>query len=207
MDTELLTTFIVASTLLSLAPGPDNIFVLLQSALHGPKAGLLITLGLCTGLLVHTTLVALGVAALVLVSPTAFLLLKLLGAAWLVWLAAGALRAADAAVDGGQPPALSPLQLYRRGILMNLTNPKVAIFFLAFLPQFANPETGSVTAQLLVLGGVFIVVALVVFGLVALLSGHLAQALLRSGRARLVLNRLAAVVFLGLATRLVLSPD
>jgi len=207
MDTELLTTFIVASTLLSLAPGPDNIFVLLQSALHGPKAGLLITLGLCTGLLVHTTLVALGVAALVLVSPTAFLMLKLLGAAWLVWLAAGALRAADAAVDSGQPPALSPLQLYRRGILMNLTNPKVAIFFLAFLPQFANPETGSVTAQLLVLGGVFIVVALVVFGLVALLSGHLAQVLLRSARARLVLNRLAAVVFLGLATRLVLSPD
>jgi len=205
MNTELLAPFVLASTLLSLAPGPDNIFVLLQSALHGRKAGLLITLGLCTGLVVHTTLVALGVAALVMVSATAFLVLKLLGAAYLVYLAAGALRASASTLSGTRAPALSSRQLYLRGILMNLSNPKVAIFFLAFLPQFARPEAGSMTTQLLVLGAVFIVVALVVFSLVALLAGLLATWLQQSGRALLVLNRVAALVFLGLAARLAFS--
>lgn len=205
MNAELLTTFVLASALLSLAPGPDNIFVLLQSALHGRKAGLLITLGLCTGLIVHTTLVALGVAAVVMVSATAFLLLKLLGAAYLVYLAVGALRASASTLSGTRAPVLGSSQLYLRGILMNLSNPKVAIFFLAFLPQFARPEAGSMTMQLLVLGAIFIVVALVVFSLLALLAGLLATWLQQSGRALLVLNRAAALVFLGLAARLAFS--
>jgi threonine/homoserine/homoserine lactone efflux protein len=202
---DTLLTFIAASTLLSLAPGPDNIFVLMQSALHGRKAGFLITLGLCTGLLVHTTLVALGVAALIMVSATAFLVLKLIGASYLVYLAVMAWRASASTMASEKAPPRSAQQYYLRGILMNLSNPKVAIFFLAFLPQFARPEAGSVTAQLLVLGGVFIAVALVVFGLIALLAGWLAGPLGRSSRAQILLNRLAALVFLGLATRLALS--
>jgi threonine/homoserine/homoserine lactone efflux protein len=205
MSVELLATFVLASTLLSLAPGPDNLFVLLQSALYGPRAGLLITLGLCTGLLVHTTLVALGVAAIFLVSATAFLLLKLLGAIYLLYLAAAAWRAAAATVGTAPPPPLSSRQLYLRGIVMNLSNPKVAIFFLAFLPQFARPEAGSMTSQLIVLGGIFIVIALLAFTLVALLAGHLASWLRASERARLLMNRVAAAVFLALAARLMLS--
>jgi len=205
MSVELLATFVLASTLLSLAPGPDNLFVLLQSALYGPRAGLLITLGLCTGLLVHTTLVALGVAAIFLVSATAFLLLKLLGAMYLLYLAAAAWRAAAATVGTAPPPPLSSRQLYLRGIVMNLSNPKVAIFFLAFLPQFARPEAGSMTSQLIVLGGIFIVIALLAFTLVALLAGHLASWLRASERARLLMNRVAAAVFLALAARLMLS--
>jgi threonine/homoserine/homoserine lactone efflux protein len=205
MSAELLTTFVLASTLLSLAPGPDNLFVLLQSALYGPRAGLLITLGLCTGLLVHTTLVALGVAAIFMVSATAFLLLKFLGAIYLLYLAVAAWRAAAATVGTAPPPPLSTRQLYLRGIVMNLSNPKVAIFFLAFLPQFARPEVGPMTSQLIVLGGIFIVIALLVFALVALLAGHLASWLRASERARLLMNRVAAAVFLGLAARLMLS--
>jgi threonine/homoserine/homoserine lactone efflux protein len=202
---DTLITFVLASTLLSFAPGPDNIFVLMQSALHGRRAGIFITLGLCTGLIVHTTMVALGVAALIMVSATAFLVLKLIGASYLVYLAVMAWRASATAVSSEKVPALSARQYYLRGILMNLSNPKVAIFFLAFLPQFARPEAGSVTIQLLVLGGLFIGVALVVFGLIALLAGWLASSLAQSARAQILLNRLAALVFFGLATRLAFS--
>jgi threonine/homoserine/homoserine lactone efflux protein len=202
---DTLLTFIAASTLLSFAPGPDNIFVLMQSALHGRKAGFLITLGLCTGLIFHTTMVALGVAALIMVSATAFLILKLIGAGYLVYLAVLSWRASASVLGNEKVPALTARQYYLRGILMNLSNPKVAIFFLAFLPQFARPEAGSITLQLLVFGGVFIAVALVVFGLIAALAGWLAGSLARSSRAQILLNRLAALVFLGLATRLAFS--
>lgn len=205
MTSDTLLTFIAASTLLSFAPGPDNIFVLMQSAMHGRRAGLFITLGLCTGLLVHTTLVALGVAALLVVSTTAFTILKLVGATYLVYLAVLSWRAPASAVEGAKVPPLSLRQYYLRGIVMNLTNPKVAIFFLALLPQFARPEIGSVTMQLLVLGGLFIAVALAVFSLIAVLAGWLAGALARSAQAQIRLNRLAALVFFGLAARLALS--
>ena len=178
----------------------------MQSALHGPRAGIFITLGLCTGLIVHTTLVALGVAALIMVNASAFLFLKMVGAGYLVYLAVMALRASAPALNSEEVPELSARQYYLRGILMNLSNPKVAIFFLAFLPQFAQPEAASTTLQLSVLGGLFIAVALVVFGLIAVLAGGLAGALGRSARAQIVLNRLAALVFLGLAARLALSP-
>jgi threonine/homoserine/homoserine lactone efflux protein len=205
MSVELLSTFVLASALLSLAPGPDNIFVLTQSALHGSKAGILITLGLCTGLLMHTTLVAFGVAAIFMVSVTAFTVLKLLGAAYLLYLAVLAFRASARALTSARSPALSPRQLYLRGILMNLSNPKVAIFFLAFLPQFARAEAGSMQMQLLVLGVLFIVIALLVFSLIALLAGHLASWFQGSQRANILLNRAAGLVFVGLAARLALS--
>ncbi|MGV3592673.1 MAG: LysE family translocator [Gammaproteobacteria bacterium] len=205
MTLDTLLTFIAASALLSFAPGPDNIFVLMQSAMHGRRAGFFITLGLCTGLLVHTTLVALGVAALLVLSATAFLVLKLVGATYLVYLAVLAWRASASVVAGSEAPPLSPRQHYLRGIAMNLSNPKVAIFFLAFLPQFARPEAGGVTAQLIVLGGIFIAVALAVFSLIAALAGWLAGALARSAQAQIQLNRLAALVFFGLAARLALS--
>jgi threonine/homoserine/homoserine lactone efflux protein len=202
---DTLLTFVVASALLSFAPGPDNIFVLMQSALHGRRAGIFITLGLCTGLLVHTALVAVGVAALLMVSATAFLILKLVGASYLVYLAVKALRASASPLPRERASPLTAAGYYLRGILMNLSNPKVAIFFLAFLPQFARPDAGSVTLQLIVLGALFIAVALIVFSLIAVLAGWLAGALAQSAKAQIVLNRLAALVFFGLAARLALS--
>lgn len=203
MTFESLLAFIAASSLLSLAPGPDNIFVLTQSALYGRRAGILITLGLCTGLIVHTTAVALGVAAIFMVSTTAFTILKFVGAAYLVYLAWGAFRAAAQPLDSG-PNTTRPenLALYRRGIIMNLTNPKVAIFFLAFLPQFTRDSTGNITGQLLLLGLIFILVALVIFVVIACLSGFIAEYLQRSSRAQVFLNRTAAVIFAALALRL-----
>lgn len=138
--------------MLGFAPGPDIVFVLAQSAVYGARAGLATMCGLITGLCFHTTLVTVGVAALIQASPVAFTVLKAAGAAYLVYLAwlswrAGAMRA-------GKTQNAFPgyAALYRRGILMNITNPRVSIFFLAFLPQFCDPARGNVGMQCLALG-------------------------------------------------------
>jgi len=201
VDTALL--FFAASVALALSPGPDNLFVLTQSALYGRSAGLLVTIGLCTGLIAHTGAVALGVAAIFATSAVAFTVLKVCGAAYLLWLAWGAFRATPADLDSGAHSGLTGAQLYRRGIIMNVTNPKVAIFFLAFLPQFADPERGSLPLQIALLGGLFMLAALLIFGAIAISAGYLGEWLRRSDRAQVMLNRLAGVVFVGLAVRLV----
>jgi len=199
---DTLAIFFVTSLLLGLMPGPDNIFVLTQSVLRGPAAGLMVMIGLCTGLVVHTTAVALGVAAIFQASSLAFTALKLIGAAYLLYLAWQAFRASAAGLVASAERGLSGWQLYRRGILMNVTNPKVSIFFLAFLPQFADPARGPLAIQMLLLGGVFIVATLIVFGGVALLAGSLGQRLLRSAKAQRIITRIAGTVFVALALKL-----
>ncbi len=202
------TAFVFAgiACLLALSPGPDNLFVLFQSMFWGWRAGFMITLGLCTGLLWHTFIVTIGVAALIAASQTAFLVLKLVGAAYLLYMAWQAWRAPPVFASGETAPSRrSDLQFYRRGILMSATNPKLSIFFLAFLPQFARPEAGSITLQLLMLSAIFIVCALLVFNLVAAFSSFVGRYLKQSALAQHVLNKLAAVVFVGLAVKLATS--
>ena len=204
---ETLIAFFGVAVLLALTPGPDNIFVLLQSAQRGWRAGMAVVLGLCAGLVVHTAAVALGLAAVFAASAVAFTVLKFCGAAYLAYLAWGALRAPAAVASQGDAPApaASPVSLWRmvgRGMVMNLTNPKVLVFFLAFLPQFADPARGGVALQLMVLGIVFMVATLLVFGAIACFSGVFGTLLQRSARAQTVLNRVAGLVFLGLAVRL-----
>lgn len=198
--------FFAASLVLALAPGPDNIFVLTQSLLHGWRKGLSVTFGLCTGLLVHTTLVAGGVAALIQASPLLFTALKSVGAFYLLYLAWGALRVAPQQPSAtGTTPALTLAQLYRRGIIMNVTNPKVSIFFLAFLPQFTRPEQGSVLLQVLWLGLLFIAATILIFGGLALLAGTLGARLQQSIRMQSWLNRASAAIFAALALHLLLA--
>ena len=211
-STDTLLAFFGVSILLGLTPGPDNLFVLLQSAQRGWRAGMAVVVGLCMGLVVHTAAVALGLAAVFAASAVAFTVLKLLGAAYLAWLAWQALRAPAPSGDAGGTAAASASaaapSLWRmvgRGVVMNLSNPKVLVFFLAFLPQFADPARGPMGAQLMVLGLVFIVAALLVFGAIACFSGVFGALLLRSPRAQQWLNRIAGVVFLGLAVRLATS--
>ena len=200
---ETLSVFAVAAIALAFAPGPDNIFVLTQSALHGRVAGLCVTLGLCTGLLVHTSAVAVGVAAVFATSVLAFTALKIVGAAYLLYLAWQSFRAGRMAVRPSERVGARFGRLYARGVIMNITNPKVAIFFLAFLPQFADPSRGALTPQLLLFGGLFMLTTLLVFGAIACFSGFVGDRLKASPRAQVVLNRLAALVFAGLAIRLV----
>ena len=206
---ETLLTFFGVSVLLGLTPGPDNLFVLLQSAQRGWRAGMAVVLGLCAGLVVHTAAVALGLAAVFAASAMAFTVLKYCGAAYLAYLAWQALRAPlpsaapDAGAQGTAPTAAPSLwRMVGRGMVMNLTNPKVLVFFLAFLPQFADPARGSVALQLMVLGVVFMLATLLVFGAIACFSGGFGALLQRSARAQTVLNRVAGLVFLGLAVRL-----
>lgn len=202
LSVETLITFFTASILLGLAPGPDNIFVLTQSALRGKGPGLIIMLGLCTGLMVHTTAVALGVAIIFQTSALAFSALKFIGAGYLLYLAWRAFRASAEIIQGETNGRVRYWKLYCRGIIMNITNPKVSIFFLAFLPQFADPNRGPVVYQLMLLGGLFIIATILVFGGIAFLAGTLGQWLNRSNRAQNVLNKLAGTVFLGLALKL-----
>ncbi|MBB6054288.1 LysE family translocator [Tolumonas osonensis] len=194
--------FLTTSLLLCLAPGPDNIFVLTQSMLRGTVSGFLVTLGLCTGLLVHTSAVALGVAVIFQQSLLAFTILKLCGAAYLLYLAWGAFRAGASGLGTLNASSLDKMTLYRRGIFMNITNPKVSIFFLAFLPQFTDPSRGHLTLQLLELGAVFIVCTLLVFGLISLLAGKVGNWFSQSPKAEVMMNRVAGSVFAALAIKL-----
>lgn len=202
LSIETVLTFFTASVLLGLAPGPDNIFVLTQSTLHGRTAGLIVMLGLCTGLVVHSTAVALGAAAIFQTSALAFSVLKFCGAGYLLYLAWRTFTAKVGGLPSGDQAGPGRGELYRRGIIMNITNPKVSIFFLAFLPQFADPARGSVALQIMLLGGLFIVATILVFGGVAIAGGSLRQWLSRSERVQVVLNRLTGIVFVGLAVRL-----
>ncbi|MCW8933220.1 MAG: LysE family translocator [Gammaproteobacteria bacterium] len=202
---ESIFAFVITSALLSIAPGPDNIFVLTQSALYGKKSGILVTFGLCTGLIVHTTAVALGVAVIFQTSVVAFTALKVAGAMYLAYLAWQAFRASAKNLQVTESNLRSNGALYRRGIIMNITNPKVSIFFLAFLPLFTSPENGSLAPQIFLLGAVFICVALVIFSTIALLAGVLGTWLQRSPKAQVYLNRIAGSVFTLLALKLAMA--
>jgi threonine/homoserine/homoserine lactone efflux protein len=198
-------SFFGIAVLLALAPGPDNLFVLMQSAMWGRTSGMFVVLGLCTGLIGHTLAVAVGLAAVFATSQTSFTVLKLAGAVYLVYLAWGAFQAQGNASCDEKPLRQSAALLYRRGIIMNLTNPKVSLFFLAFLPQFTSPARGSVALQTIGLGALFMIATLLVFGLIAWFSGSLGERMQQSQTARRLLNRAAGVVFLGLAVKLALS--
>lgn len=200
---ESLTTFVIASVLLALVPGPDNIFVLTQSSVNGHKAGLLVTLGLCTGLIVHTTAVALGITAVLKTSYVAFTVLKIAGAMYLLYLAWRAFHASSEEINTGQSREVAGIKYYLRGVIMNVTNPKVSIFFLAFLPQFADPSRGPVIQQIFFLGMVFILVTLLVFGGIALLAGAVGAWLTNTPRAQTMMNRIAGAVFVAMALKLV----
>jgi threonine/homoserine/homoserine lactone efflux protein len=197
--------FLGAALLLAFAPGPDNLFVLMQSASQGRKAGIFVVLGLCTGLVGHTAAIALGLAAVFAASAAAFTALKFVGAAYLAYLAWQAYLAPAALQTIEKRAAIPARHLYVRGIVMNLTNPKVVLFFLAFLPQFVRPQIGNVAIQLAWFGFLFIVATLVAFSIIAYLAGYIGERLRRSEKAQRFLNRGAAVVFAGLAVRLVTS--
>lgn len=202
---ETLGLFLLASFFVTLAPGPDNLYVMTQSAINGKLAGLVITLGVCCGLAVHTTAVAFGLAAVFQASALAFTLLKIVGVFYLLYLAWQAFRAAGTPAGKQDTQQQKLVRLFFRGMLINVTNPKVAIFFLAFLPQFIDPQSGSLISQSFVLGALFTATAFVVFSLITLGGSLLGQWLKHSQHARKTLNRIAGTTFVGLAMKLAVS--
>ena len=203
MPFDLWVSFTIAAAVLAVAPGPDNLFVLLQSAMYGARAGIFVTLGLCVGVFIQTLLAAFGVAAVVAASPTLLMIIQLAGAAYLLYLAWGAWNAPVGGESGESSkkyPRLTNFQLWRRGILMNITNPKVLIFFLAFFPQFIikGSTESQVMVQMLIMGMTFLVCTLVVFSAIAWCAGTLADRL-RSPKVQTILNKVSAVIFTVLA--------
>lgn len=198
--------FLGLSVAVTIAPGPDNLMVLSQSLARGRRAGLGLALGCALGCYTHTLWAALGVSAALAASPGLFATLKAAGAAWLAWLGWQALRAPGVVLS---PDTAQPARPWRRdvlrGFLANALNPKVALFFLAFLPQFVRPEAGRPALQMGVLGTLFVVQTILVFGAIALAAGSLGQWLARRPGLAPWLERLAGVVFLGLALRLALA--
>ena len=197
--------FLVAALLLALTPGPVWLYLISRTLTQGRRAGYFSLLGVAAGQALHATLAALGITVVLMAVPLAFEAIKLVGAAYLLYLAWGAWNAPAMTADSPVPPPMTPLQAWMRGVLMNLSNPKVVLFFLAFLPQFADPKHGSVALQTVWLGLLFILAAWLTFSALAMLAGSAGQRLRESARAQRWLNRGASLVFAGMAIKLLLS--
>jgi len=201
LNLEVAIAFVAASVVLSFVPGPDNIFVMTQSALKGWRVGFFITLGLCTGLVGHTLLVAIGVSVIFQTSALAFNGLKILGACYLFYLGCLSLKNEELVLGESKEKSTNQ-SYYITGIIMNLTNPKVALFFLVFLPQFVEVNRDSFTIQILTLGFLFIMSALCVFTSIAFLGSFLERFLKKSKSVGNNINKLAALVYFALAINL-----
>ena len=201
LSTETIITFVAASVVLSLVPGPDNIFVMSHSALKGWRIGFYTTLGLCTGLIGHTVLVAIGVSVIFQTSAIAFNGLKIIGAFYLLYLAWLSVQNKELNL-GGTDKDSTNRSYYFTGVIMNLTNPKVALFFLVFLPQFVNTSNDNVSIQIFLLGLLFILSALCVFTSIAYLASFLEDILKKSKTVNKNLNILAALIYFALAINL-----
>lgn len=175
MDAALLASFLTASILLALMPGPDNIFVLTESLTKGSRHGIAITIGLCSGVFIHTLAATTGLSIVLKQSALAFTVVKYLGAVYLFYLAWSAIREDRPEFEIGESriAEFKPFALLRKGFLMNVLNPKVALFFIAFFPQFISPDGWNASLQMVVLGLLFMMSGMLVFGSIALLAGRL----------------------------------
>lgn len=206
LDAVQLWGFLAAAMLVTLAPGPDNLMVLSLSLARGRKQGVVFALGCAAGCLNHTALAALGVGALIAASPVAFTALKIAGGLYLVWLGIQALRHAGSAQAAAAAAAEGDCRkLFLRGLMANAINPKVVLFFLAFLPQFVDPARGDAPWQMAALGLIFAVQGALLFGLIGLGGGHLGQILARNPAIKPWLDRVAGITFIGIGARLALG--
>jgi threonine/homoserine/homoserine lactone efflux protein len=195
--------YVVASLALILTPGQDMLYVMSRALAQGRLAGVCSAVGVITGILVHTALAALGVGAILLASEALFLALKLVGAAYLVYLGLKLLLSRAAPADPRLAPRpLSAAALFWQGVLSNVSNPKIVLFFLAFLPQFVDPASASPTRDLVFLGVLYAAMGLPVKVGVALAAGALSERLLRRPQALLWVNRASGAVLVGLGLRL-----
>lgn len=201
MNTDILLSFVLAVSALAITPGPDNIYVLMQSLVHGKLYGLATVAGLMTGCIIHTTLVAFGVSTIIQQNESLFFIIKLLGALYLLYLAYKVFKSPDAfSLDDGEAVPKKTLgQLFKQGFIMNVLNPKVTLFFLALFPGFLFSESLSDVIQFYVLGGLFILTSATIFSSVALLSGSISKYIQSNKNFGKVMKWLQIVVFIGIA--------
>lgn len=205
MNYEILLSFIGASMLLTIMPGPDIIYVLVQSMTNGKKYGIVTSLGLVSGIIIHTTLVAFGVSALIKQSENIFFAIKLFGAIYLLYLAYLTFKSDEELVLNEKADRKSLVKLFKQGFFMNVLNPKVSIFFLAFFPGFLYSSSQSTTIQFYVLGGLFMLQAFIIFSLVSLLSGNFASYLKTHPTFNSKIKWFKILVFAGIAIFILFS--
>ncbi len=198
--------FLVASALLTIAPGPDIIYVLTRGVSQGAKAGIAAALGFASGCIFHTVLAAVGIAALIRSSPLAFDLVRYAGAAYLVWIGIQALRHRSSFSIGAGGDRRALRTIFRQSVIGNMLNPKVTLFFLAFLPQFVNAQAGHVGTQMALLGVIFMLQTIVIFGAVAIFSGWIGHWVRAKPAIGERLNVFAGITFIALGIRVAL-PD
>jgi threonine/homoserine/homoserine lactone efflux protein len=196
--------FLTAAVLITLAPGPDNLMVLGVGMSRGRRQGMAFGLGCALGCISHTILAAAGISALIAASPLAFSLLKISGGIYLLWLGVQALRSKGVVrtADGSNPQE-SLRRLFFKGLFANSINPKVVLFFLAFLPQFVVASQGAIGIQTALLGLTFTMQAALLFALLGYFSGTVGHGLKRHPRAGLWLDRVAGTIFVALGLRLI----
>ena len=198
-------SFSFFSFLLALSPGPDNIYVLSQSLSNGFKSGLAVTLGLISGCIVHTSLLAFGLSALIVASENTLWGIKVVGALYLIYLAWKVFKRSGEVLLNPVEGTKRYTELYKTGVIMNLVNPKVLIFFLAFFPSFLwNPNEGTIF-QFYVLGLLFMLMALIAFSSIAFLAGRISNYLKEQPSTGPFLKWLQIGVFLGIAVYILFS--
>ncbi len=199
--------FLAAAVLVTLAPGPDNLMVLSIGMARGRRPGVAFGMGCALGCLNHTALAALGVGALIAASPVAFTALKIAGGLYLVWLGVEAIRHArpGGASQSAAIPSESPRRLFIKGLIANAINPKVVLFFLAFLPQFVDGQHGYVGWQMAQLGLVFTLETVLIFGAIGWFAGRVGERLARNPALGAWLDRVAGGVFVLLGAKLLMS--
>jgi threonine/homoserine/homoserine lactone efflux protein len=190
--------FCLAATALIVIPGPAVLYIVAQSVGQGRRAGVVSAMGVATGGVVHVLGAAIGLSGLLLSSATLFSVVKYVGAAYLIYLGVRRLTSRDGGILTAQPEVRSRRRLYRDGAVVNILNPKTALFFYAFLPQFVDPERGSVALQSLFLGALFVSIALISDSLWGIAAGSAADWLRRRPRVVRAERWLSGGVFLGL---------
>jgi threonine/homoserine/homoserine lactone efflux protein len=206
MNTHSLGLYIVASLALIATPGQDMIYVITRSLAQGRFAGVCSAIGVCTGILVHTALAALGVGAILQASESLFVVLKLAGAGYLMYLGAKMLLSRDARTGiGAARDKLSPVALMWQGVLSNVTNPKIVLFFFAFLPQFVDPASEHPTRDLAFLGVLYALLALPIKSAVGIAAGTFSEHVLRNPSIATWMNRVSGGVLVALGLRLAVA--
>jgi threonine/homoserine/homoserine lactone efflux protein len=204
-DPALWGLFVVASVVLLLTPGPAVLYIVARSVEQGRSAGLVSVLGIHLGTIVHITAAAIGLSALLVSSALAFAVVKYLGAAYLIWIGIRTLMAKEVDADAPQIPAEKLRRVFRDGFVVNLFNPKTAIFFLAFLPQFVDPARGPVHWQILILGVTFMGLGMISDGMFALAAGAAGDFLRRNRRFLRFQRWFAGTSFIGLGVTAALA--
>jgi threonine/homoserine/homoserine lactone efflux protein len=203
-NTSLFGSYLVTVTVLMLTPGPDMLFCLATGLRSGPRSGFAAALGAASGEVVHIGASAVGLAALFRAAPPLFTAVRIAGAAYLVFLGIRTLRHRNEGIGGRGDEATGGGRAYRRGLLTNLLNPKMALFSIAFLPQFVDPHAGSVAFQFVVLGACFVALEIAIDGTVGVLAGRIKRLLSRR-RTRRNLNVAAGSIFIGLGAKVAIT--